>query len=255
VPGAANRLVAKFARAAAVAYPRTALPRAVVTGPPVREEMVAVRDAMQRDPAVRKRARERLGLPDSARVVAAFGGSLGAKRVNEAVIGMAAGWTGPEDVAIFHVVGDRDFEWAKDAASHIGSPPTYVQVPYEEHMDLFYAAADIAVCRAGANTVAELAVTGTPAILVPLPGAPGDHQSANAAVLQRCGAAVVVKDEDFDAARLWAEIEHVLPDRRRLEQMAEAARRVGKPGAAESVAALAISHAKDRSARLSGARP
>jgi UDP-N-acetylglucosamine--N-acetylmuramyl-(pentapeptide) pyrophosphoryl-undecaprenol N-acetylglucosamine transferase len=249
VPGAANRLVARFARAAAVAYPGTALPRAVVTGPPVREEMVAVRDAMQRDPGVRTRAREQLGLPESARVIAAFGGSLGAKRVNEAVIAMTADWTGPGDVAVFHVVGHRDYEWAQKTASRIGSVLTYVQVPYEEHMDLFYAAADIAVCRAGANTVAELAVTGTPAILVPLPGAPGDHQSANAAVLERCGAAVVVKDEDLDAVRLTAEIDRVLPDRGKLDQMAEAARRIGKPGAAESVAELAVSHARNRGAR------
>jgi UDP-N-acetylglucosamine--N-acetylmuramyl-(pentapeptide) pyrophosphoryl-undecaprenol N-acetylglucosamine transferase len=250
VPGAANRLVARFARAAAVAYPGTELPRSVVTGPPVREEMVAVRDAIERDPGVRKRARERLGLPLAARVVAVSGGSLGARRLNEAVIDMAGGWTGSADVAIFHVVGDRDFEWAKEAASGIDSPMTYVQVPYEEHMELFYAAADLAVCRSGANTVAELAVTGTPAVLVPLPGAPGDHQSANAAVLERCGAAVVVRDEELDAVRLTAELERVLPDRERLEEMAAAARRIGKPGAAESVAALAVSHARQR--RTSG---
>ena len=79
VPGAANRLVARFARAAAVAYPGTDLPHAVVTGPPVREEMVAVRDARDHDPGVRTRARERLGLPETGRVVAAFGGSLGAR--------------------------------------------------------------------------------------------------------------------------------------------------------------------------------
>jgi UDP-N-acetylglucosamine--N-acetylmuramyl-(pentapeptide) pyrophosphoryl-undecaprenol N-acetylglucosamine transferase len=183
-------------------------------------------------------------------VVAVSGGSLGARRLNEAVIDMAGGWTGSADVAIFHVVGDRDFEWAKEAASGIDSPMTYVQVPYEEHMELFYAAADLAVCRSGANTVAELAVTGTPAVLVPLPGAPGDHQSANAAVLERCGAAVVVRDEELDAARLTAELERVLPDRERLEEMAAAARRIGKPGAAESVAALAVSHARQR--RTSG---
>ena len=127
----------------------------------------------------------------------------------------------------------------------ISSKVTYLQVPFEEHMDLFYAAADIAVCRAGANTVAELAVTGTPSVLVPLPGAPGDHQSANAAVLERNGAAVVVKDEDLDVARLTAELERMLADREKLGQMAGAAREIGKPGAAESVARLAVSHASN----------
>jgi UDP-N-acetylglucosamine--N-acetylmuramyl-(pentapeptide) pyrophosphoryl-undecaprenol N-acetylglucosamine transferase len=244
VPGAANRLVARFARATAVAYPRTHMPRAVVTGPPVRPEIVEVRAQKDSKPSVRESARSRLGLPAGAWVVASFGGSLGARHLNEAVLGLAELWAGRDGAAIYHVVGSRDAEWARQVARDLDFGQgglAYVQVPYEEHMDLFYAASDVCVCRAGANTVAELAVTGTPAVLVPLPGAPGDHQSANAAVLESAGAAVVVPDSSLDAKTLRDALDSMMP---RLGEMASRAREIGKPDAADAVAALAAKCAK-----------
>jgi UDP-N-acetylglucosamine--N-acetylmuramyl-(pentapeptide) pyrophosphoryl-undecaprenol N-acetylglucosamine transferase len=249
VPGAANRLIARFAKAAAVAYAGTDLPRAVVTGPPVRAEVAAVRDR----PHEAKSARRRLGLPADSRVIAAFGGSLGARRLNEAVLGLADIWSGRSGYAVYHVVGARNAEWAATAAVQLslGSQPdglVYVQVPYEDHMELVYAACDVAVCRAGANTVAELTVTGTPAVLVPLPGAPGDHQSANAGVLAKVGAAVVIRDELLDSDRLADELDGLLGEPGRLEIMALASRGLGRPGAAQGVAALAEAHAKKRRA-------
>ena len=80
--------------------------------------------------------------------------------------------------------------------------PTVVRVPYEDRMAGVYAAADVVVCRAGAMTVAELAAAGVPAVLVPLPGAPGDHQTANARVLERVGAAVLLPDAECTPAGL-----------------------------------------------------
>jgi UDP-N-acetylglucosamine:LPS N-acetylglucosamine transferase len=248
VPGAANRFLSRIARAAAVAYPGTRIRRAVVTGAPVRPEVAAVA-AEYGDPAARTSARRKLGLPVGAFVVVAFGGSLGARRVNEAVLGLAHLWSGRGDLAIYHVVGTRDSEWAAAAASELlGEAGTagisYVQVPYEDHMELVYAAADVAVCRAGANTVAELTVTGTPSILVPLPGAPGDHQNANARVLATNEAAIVIQDGELEAGRLSEELERLLDDRDRLGRMAEAAHSLGRPDAAEAVADLAASHAR-----------
>ena len=115
-----------------------------------------------------------------------FGGSLGARRINQAVVGLEADWQNRDDRSIYHIVGRRD--WA--ACPSVGQPPdggrrvetplAAVRVPYEERMDEVYGAADLVVCRAGAMTVAELAVAGVPSVLVPLPGAPGDHQTANA---------------------------------------------------------------------------
>jgi UDP-N-acetylglucosamine:LPS N-acetylglucosamine transferase len=246
VPGAANRLVGRFARAAAVAFEGTALPRSVVTGAPVR---AAVVHSAHPDGAARAAARRALGLPDDRIVVGAVGGSLGSKRLNDAVIELARSWVSRTDMALYHVVGRRDWSWAgrrepggAPDASHDGL--RYVQVPYEQQMELFYQAADIVVSRSGANTVAELAVVGVPAILVPLPGAPGDHQNANAEILRRAGAAVVIPDAECDGARLAVEIDSVVSEAGRLGAMALAARAAGRPDATAAVAALVRSHAR-----------
>jgi UDP-N-acetylglucosamine:LPS N-acetylglucosamine transferase len=246
VPGAANRLVGRFARAAAVAFEGTALPRSEVTGAPVRTAIV---EGARADGAARSAARDALGLPRGRLVVAAVGGSLGSKRINEAIIVLSELWSQRSDIAVFHVVGRRDSAWAEKAAARITGQAgpgglCYVQVPYEQQMVLFYEAADIVVARAGANTVAELAVMGMPAILVPLPGAPGDHQSANAAVLERVGAAVVVPDAQCTGPRLATEIDVLARDRERLLAMAGAARAVGRPDAVSAVAALVRTHAR-----------
>ncbi len=225
VPGAANRLVGRFARGAAVAFEGTALPRSVVTGAPVRAAIVR---SAHPDDRARAAARHALGLPGDRLVVAAVGGSLGSKRLNEACLGLAGLWARRGDVALYHVVGRRDWSWAAQvapetpaAAEHEGL--CYIQIPYEEQMALLYQAADVVVSRAGANTVAELAVVGVPSILVPLPGAPGDHQRANAGVLERAGAAVVISDFDCDAARLATEIDALAADPGRLDAMGAAA--------------------------------
>jgi UDP-N-acetylglucosamine--N-acetylmuramyl-(pentapeptide) pyrophosphoryl-undecaprenol N-acetylglucosamine transferase len=252
VPGAANRLVGRFARAAAVGYEGTALPRAVVTGVPVRAAIV---EGAHPDARVRAAARDALGLPRDRLVVAAVGGSLGSKRLNQAVIGLARLWATRTDVALFHVVGRRDASWASaDAAVPDASDVRheaadtgglcYVQVPYEDRMTLFYQAADIVVSRAGANTVAELAVVGVPAILVPLPGAPSDHQRANAGVLERAGAAVVVPDPECSAPRLAQEIDALASDPARLDAMRTAAGTLGRPDAVSAVVTLARAHAR-----------
>jgi UDP-N-acetylglucosamine--N-acetylmuramyl-(pentapeptide) pyrophosphoryl-undecaprenol N-acetylglucosamine transferase len=246
VPGAANRLVGRVARAAAIAFEGTPLPRSVVTGAPVRAVIVA---GAHPDEAARAAARAALGLPGHRMVVAVVGGSLGSKRLNEAVIELAELWAGRSDVAIYHVVGRRDWSWASAAGTRLPPPGDgkglwYIQVPYEERMALFYQGADVVVSRAGANTVAELAVVGVPAILVPLPGAPSDHQRANAAVLEGAGAAVVVADSECTGPRLATEIDTLGADPGRLRAMGTAARRVGRPDAVTAVAALARSHAR-----------
>jgi undecaprenyldiphospho-muramoylpentapeptide beta-N-acetylglucosaminyltransferase len=241
VPGLVHRMLARFSAASAVAFPGTPLPRAVVTGTPVRDEVAAV----DRSPAGRDRARAALGLPGHRRTVAAFGGSLGARSINRAVSGLAAAWTTRADTTIYHVTGRRD--WAElsarsedpDRSAHPEGPDGGLclrLVPYEDRMPLLYAAADVVVCRAGAMTVAELAVAGVPAVLVPLPGAPGDHQTANARALVDAGAAVLVADPDCDAGRLDAELSRLLGDPERLVAMAGSARDLGRPDAAERVA-------------------
>jgi UDP-N-acetylglucosamine--N-acetylmuramyl-(pentapeptide) pyrophosphoryl-undecaprenol N-acetylglucosamine transferase len=243
VPGAANRLAARVARASAVSFAGTRLPRAVLTGNPVRSEVLAV----ARHPAAREAARQALDLPPDAVVVAAFGGSLGARRINDAVLALAGAWRQRSGIAIRHVVGVRDWDEISAAAAALpgGAGLVYQQVRYEDRMDLVYAAADLAVCRAGASTVAELAAVGLGAILVPLPGAPGDHQTANAMALVTAGAAVLIADRDLNGTSLAEVLAPLLADKDRLAALSEAARRLGRPGAAGAVAQLVEENARD----------
>jgi undecaprenyldiphospho-muramoylpentapeptide beta-N-acetylglucosaminyltransferase len=241
VPGAANRLAGRFAAAAAVAFEGTALPRAVVTGNPVRPEVLAV----DRSPSGRRAAGAELGLPLGRSVVAVFGGSLGALRINEATLDLVRSWAARQDVTVYHVVGRRDWtEMSSRAAALELDPALYRPVQYEERMPTLYAAADMVVCRAGATSVAELAVVGLPALLVPLPGAPGDHQTANARWLAQAGAAVSLPDSDCTAVRLAGEIDVLLADGDRMAEMGRRAKQVGRPRAAEHVAALVEEHAR-----------
>ena len=243
VPGAANRLFGRFARACAVGWEGTPLPRSVVTGTPVRPEIAAV----VRRPADRMAARLELGLPADRPTVAVFGGSLGARRINGAVAEVAAAWAGRDDRSIYHIVGRRDWEAVQAAADDgsAGAPGAgVVRVPYQERMALVYAAADVVVCRAGAMTVAELAVAAVPAVLVPLPGAPGDHQTANARVLERAGAAVLLPDESCDGARLGDLLDDLLSAGDRLDAMGRAAASVGRSDAADAGARVVEANAK-----------
>jgi UDP-N-acetylglucosamine:LPS N-acetylglucosamine transferase len=251
VPGAANRLFGRFARASAVGWEGTPLPRSVVTGTPVRAEIAGV----DRTPAARAAARAELGLPGDRSVVAVFGGSLGARRINRALDGAAVRWEARPDLAVYHIVGRRDWDdYSADPAvervparSADGTSPSglaLVRVPYEQRMAAVYAAADLVVCRAGAMTVAELAAAGVPSVLVPLPGAPGDHQTANAGVLERAGAAVLLADPDCTPATLATTVEGLLADPDRLDAMGLAAAAISRPDAADAGARVVEASAR-----------
>jgi UDP-N-acetylglucosamine--N-acetylmuramyl-(pentapeptide) pyrophosphoryl-undecaprenol N-acetylglucosamine transferase len=241
VPGAANRLFARAARACAVGWDGTPLPRATRTGTPVRPEIAGV----DRSPTARRAARRALGLPEDRSTVVVVGGSLGARSLNEAATGLADRWAGRDDRAIYHVVGRRDWErfapLSGDRAEGSAASPRGLvvrRVPYEDRMEILYAAADVAVCRAGAMTVAELAVAGVPSLLVPLPGAPGDHQGANARVLVEVGGAVVVRDDACTGAVLADELDRLLEAPGVLARMERAVRTLGRPEAANAAARL-----------------
>jgi UDP-N-acetylglucosamine--N-acetylmuramyl-(pentapeptide) pyrophosphoryl-undecaprenol N-acetylglucosamine transferase len=251
VPGAANRLAMRVgARAVALSFDGTPLPRqlpslrpsrrrrrrsrAVVTGNPVRPEVLAVDRGTDR-----LAARARLSVPDDRYLVLLFGGSLGARRLNDAAVAARRLWHDRSDLALRHVVGDRDWGLlADERGARDGECLHYEAIPYEDAMADCLAAADLAVCRAGASTVAELTAVGLPAVLVPLPGAPGDHQTANARVLQRAGAAVLVPDADLDGEMLVATVDALLADPAQLKTMSVASAELGRRDAARRVADL-----------------
>ena len=245
VPGAVVGLLARFAAANAVAFDGTDLPRAHVTGTPVRTELTM----LDRTADGQARSRAELGLPTDRQTIAVFGGSLGALRINRAVADLAKCWAGRAQQSLYHVTGRRDY--ATFASSDVagsgrssGDRLFYAVVPYEERMADFYTAADVCVTRAGAMTVAELLAAGTPAVLVPLPGAPRDHQTRNAEALVGIGAAVHVPDPECDGSRLAAELDALLSDPERLRAMSEAARSHGHRDAASRVAELVDTHAR-----------
>jgi UDP-N-acetylglucosamine:LPS N-acetylglucosamine transferase len=248
VPGAVNGLLGRFAAANAVAFEGTELPRAHVTGTPVRPEL----SGLDRSPEGRRAGRTALGLPPDRQTVTAMGGSLGALRINRAVAALAGSWEVFDDRTVYHVTGRRDYDAFAGASGASGATGEaggdrglwYRVVPFEERMPELYGAADVCVSRAGAMSVAELLVSGVPAILVPLPGAPRDHQTRNAEAVVALGAAVHVPDPECDGERLAKELEALLTDADRLRAMGEAARRHAHPDAAARIAELVDAHAR-----------
>ncbi len=213
--GAVNRSLARFARASAVSFPGTDLPRARVTGNPLPAPLVAAA-RRRRGPdgaAARDEARRTLGLPADRTVVLVTTGSLGSTRVNQAVVGLARRWADRTDVAVRHVTGRRDHDEVRADLPDLPAGGLHLDlVAYEDRMPLALAAADVAVTRAGAGTCAELAAFGVPAVMVPLPIATRDHQAANAGVLAEAGGAVVVPDDELDADRLARELGPLVDD-------------------------------------------
>jgi UDP-N-acetylglucosamine--N-acetylmuramyl-(pentapeptide) pyrophosphoryl-undecaprenol N-acetylglucosamine transferase len=238
-PGAANRLIARFARASAVSFEGTPLPRPVVTGNPVRAEIAALGDGHGR-----AAARAALSVAPERRLVLVTGGSLGAWRLNLATIEALAAWRGRADLSVRHVVGARD--WDRISAmtpTDLGSLD-YRAVPYEDDMPTALAAADLAVCRSGSGTCFEVATMGLPAVLVPSPVVTADQQTRNAERLVAAGAAVLVPDAELDGTRLVAEVDRLLADAGARAAMGAAARAWARPGAADAIAALAEEHAR-----------
>ncbi len=239
VPGAANKLASRFARTCAVSFPDTDLPRSVWTGNPVRSEVLDVdRDDQRAD------ARRRLGVDPDRLLLVVFGGSLGARRINEALFSALPAWRIRTDLAVRHVAGARDHDDLSGRVPvDVDDPLAFDLVRYEDDMPSVYASADLILCRAGASSVAELAAVGVPAILVPLPGAPGDHQTANASALSKAGGAVMVPDHELDAERLVATVDALLGSQSRLEEMARASAGFAKRDASSAVAVLVTDNA------------
>ncbi len=233
-PGLANRIATRLGAVPAVSLPGTPLAGAVLTGNPVRSVVAQAERVPGAGPAL----------------VSVWGGSLGARRINEAAIGLYDRWRSRVDVTVRHVCGQREHAACARRLDDLraeGDRLAYDLIEYEEHMEEVYARTAVAVCRAGAGTVAELAAVGVPAVLVPLPGAPSDHQTRNARTLADAGAAVVLPDDDCDAERLDEILTSLLADPERLEAMGESARSLGMIDAAERLADLVQAQVGERS--------
>ena len=184
-------------------------------------------------------------MEEGRRLVAVVSGSLGAARINRAAFDAVRRWADRDDLAVHHVVGRRDWQELADLRPDMSEAALdYRAVEYEEDMPGVYAAADLIVGRAGASSVAELAVVGLASVLVPLPGAPGDHQTANAAQLAARGGAVLVPDAEMDGDRMVVEVEKLLKVPGILNAMGREAADLGYRDADDRVADLLEVHAR-----------
>ena len=231
--GLANRVGARGAAAVLVTVPGTRLPRAEVVGLPLRAA-VAELDR----PALRAPARAGFGLPPDGPVLLVTGGSQGAASVNRAVVAASAALRG-HGVSLLHAAGAAHADAVAAEVARVRPVPAtggsarataHVVVPYLERMDLAYAAADVAVCRAGAGTVAEASAVGLPAVYVPLPVGNGE-QRRNAAPVVAAGGGVLVADADLDGRRLTDEVRGLLTPPERLLAASRAAATHGTRGA------------------------
>lgn len=227
-PGIANRLGARFATHVAVTFPDTPLPRAVVTGMPLRREI-----ALLDRPGLRPKALAHFGLDPQWPTVLVTGGSLGAARIN-AAFEASVGALRAAGVQVLHVTGQgKEIEVP---AARDGEPP-YVVVPYADRMDLAYAAVDLVVGRAGANTVCELTAVGLPAVYVPLPIGNGE-QRLNVSTVVAAGGGILVDDARMTADWVCDNLPSLLRDSARLAAMASAAASVGERGGDQLLADL-----------------
>ena len=242
-PGKTTRLLSRWARQIHLAYPEA------VGGLPARarERVVHSGNPIRPLPPSADRGREAaqraLGLPVEGRLVLVVGGSQGARKMNQASIEILQDDMPIDDDFVLWVTGRAHYEVARAALAGVPRH-RFAIVPYLEGERMYQAlaAADLVVSRAGAMATSEFLAWGLPAILVPLPTAAGDHQSANARALEAAGAAVHLPERDdsgteLDGPRLWSEVRRLLDAPGLLPAMSEAARQRARPDAAREVAA------------------
>ena len=223
VPGFANRLVAPMVSAVAVHFEQTGryFRRFQVTGVPVRRAFFEARGGSNHPPTL-----------------LVFGGSQGAHAINQAMLDALPQIKAElSQIHIIHQTGERDYN---DAQARYANSGVAAEVqPFIDDMPSMFSRADLLVCRSGASTVAEVTAAGKPAIFVPFPRAADDHQRVNAQALAKAGAAIVLEESKLNSETLVETITKLLGDKRRLEKMGSAARKLAHPNAAAEIAEMA----------------
>lgn len=230
-PGITNRFLAKWVKKIAITYQESSkyfpANKTILTGNPVRPEVIL---------AKREEALAKFGLDPAKKTVLVFGGSRGARSINEAMFQGKEVLAREGKLQIIHVTGQEDFAWISGQKSmeevRLGN---LIIKPYLYNMPEALAAADLLVCRAGATTLAELTVRGLPSILIPYPYATDNHQEYNARSLERQDAAVVLLDKELSAQSLTENILDLIKDENRLNSMAQRSKSMGKPEAAQTI--------------------
>ncbi|MCL5289580.1 MAG: undecaprenyldiphospho-muramoylpentapeptide beta-N-acetylglucosaminyltransferase [Bacillota bacterium] len=235
LPGITNRILSKFVDQVALTFEDSVQyfsgkARVVVTGLPVRPEI------MQAD---KTNALAALNLSAGKRTLLVFGGSLGARRINRAMVEVIKRYGNQPHIQILHATGQLGHqEFLRELANNGIDLDKYVNImvkPYLYNMHEALAAADLVISRAGAATLAELTVSGLPAVLIPYPFASENHQEHNARALADRGAAVLIKDADLTGSLLVETVERIITEPQRLENMSQASEKMGRPEALHDI--------------------
>jgi UDP-N-acetylglucosamine--N-acetylmuramyl-(pentapeptide) pyrophosphoryl-undecaprenol N-acetylglucosamine transferase len=219
-PGLANRLGARMTDHVFTGHPDASLPNAEYIGIPLRRE-VATMDRL----SLGDKARSYFGLESDRPTLLVFGGSQGARTVNQAAL-EAAPYLRAAGIQVLHVIGPKNTVEVEPPPGD----PQYVILPYVDRMDYAYAAADLALCRSGAMTCAELTAVGLPAAYVPLPHGNGE-QRLNAEPIVRGGGGIMIDDAQLSARWIVETLLPILNDPERVMTMSEAASRMGRKDA------------------------
>lgn len=235
IMGLANKQLSKKAQAVALTYEAAASScpckdKISVTGNPVRSSVVA---------ANRAAGRELLGVPEDARMLLVFGGSLGAQHINNALVDNKDMLLALDDLYIVHITGPKEFDRVNDAlALSPEQEKRWKLISYQDRMGDTLAAADLVVSRAGATSLAEISALGIPAILVPFPFATADHQSSNARSVVERGAAYLIADEKVQSPEFTELLARLLEDEEERARMTTAAKSFETVNAATRLADL-----------------
>ncbi|MFC0860976.1 undecaprenyldiphospho-muramoylpentapeptide beta-N-acetylglucosaminyltransferase [Sphaerimonospora cavernae] len=224
-PGLANRLGARLTDHVFTGHPDTPLPNAQYIGIPLRRQIAGMDRLSLGD-----KARSYFGLESDRVTLLVFGGSQGARSINEAALA-AAPRLRAAGVQVLHVIGPKNTVEVEPPPGD----PQYVILPYIDRMDLAYAAADLVLCRSGAITCAELTAVGLPAAYVPLPHGNGE-QRLNAQPIVQAGGGIMIDDADLSAEWITATLLPILNDPERVVAMSEAASRMGRADADATLA-------------------
>ncbi|MGE5508270.1 MAG: undecaprenyldiphospho-muramoylpentapeptide beta-N-acetylglucosaminyltransferase [Chitinophagales bacterium] len=241
LPGWTNRVLGRVVDRVALGFGEAErfFPKAkcVLTGNPLRAGILTAR---------REEGQARFGLDPGKRTVLVFGGSQGARAINRATLAALPGLVARRDCQLLWVTGTRSFAEVSERLAAEGAAVGEQEArlgdvhvfAYLHDMPLALAAADLAVSRASAMALSEMAVRGLPSILIPLPSAAENHQEWNARAREKAGASVMLLERDLSGERLGALLAGLLADPVRLARMESAARTLGRPQAAEAVARL-----------------
>jgi len=244
IPGITNKILARFVDKIAVGYDAAATyfsnkNKIFVSGNPIRPEVLS---------ATREEGIRALGLDPTKTTILISGGSRGARSINQAMVQVHQQFAGRREIQLLHVTGQSEYNGIVGNLKQCGIDTTQVGniiiKPYLYNMPQALAVADIAIFRAGAIGLAELTARGIPSILIPYPYAAENHQEFNARVMEKQGAAVVIPDAELNGTKLIAVINELVNNPQKLNEMANASKKMGCPTAAERIAKMALTMMK-----------